>query len=149
TAFMRNSSIFPKIESLSGSTNLSELEDLGRVSDAERTELEALKVSIEALSSTSSEGRSEMLRSRTAILRNLVTLCEAVTGFDASRYQEAIAKEDRSRAEQTEAAAAVFGGDQLPEEVRPAWQALIEAGERYLVASGQTAYPAADDICVY
>jgi hypothetical protein len=149
SAFMRNSAIFPKIESLSGSTNLSELEDLARVTDADRAELDALKLSVEALSSTSAGGRSEMLRSRTAILRNLITLGQGVSGFDVQHYERAVAQEDRSRAEQTDAAAAVFGGDQLAAQVRPAWQAFIEAGERYLVAAGHTEYPSAGEICVY
>lgn len=149
TAFTRGSSIFPKIEGLGASTNLAELEELATVSQAERTELSTLKLSVQALSDTSDRGHGEMLRNRTSILRNLITIAEALEQFRSQRYADAVTAESHARDQQTSAAAAVFGGDQLPDELRPAWQTFIEAGELFLGDSGQTEYPAADDVCIY
>ena len=149
TAFSRGTAIYPKIEGLSASTNLAELDELAIVSEPERTELESLRVSVDALTSAASEGRAEMLRTRLAALRNLITISEAITRFEATRFGEAVVAESRARDEQGRAAAAVFAGGQLPAELRPAWQAFIEAGERYVIASHQTAYPTTNDVCIY
>lgn len=149
TAFVRGTPIYPKVEGLSASTNLAELDEFANVSEAARTELETLKVSVDALSSAASEGRAEMLRTRAAVLRNLITVGEAIARFEPTRFADAIAAESRAREEQGNAATAVFAGGQLPAELRPAWQAFIEAGERYLIARDESAYPSADDVCIY
>jgi hypothetical protein len=149
TAFQRGTSIYPKVEALSASTDLVELSQLAAVTDAERTELESLRVSVDALSSAASEGRTEMLRTRGAVVRNLIILAEAIAQFEPASFSEAIADESRAAEAQGNAAEAVFSGGQLPAELRPAWQAFIEAGERYLIASQRTSYPATDDECLY
>jgi hypothetical protein len=43
----------------------------------------------------------------------------------------------------------VYSGGNLQAELRPAWQEFIEAGERYIAASGKTNYPDSNDECVY
>jgi hypothetical protein len=149
TAFTRGTEIYPKIEALSGSTNLSELETLAVVTEAEKTELESLKVSVEALASASGGSQAEMLRNRATVLRNLITLGTALAGFDAGAFTEAVGTEDSARTAQTKSAAAVFAGGQLTDELGPAWQRFLEAGEQYLVASGEATYPEADDACIY
>lgn len=149
TAFTRRTEIYPKIEALSGSTNLSDLETLAVVTEAEKTELESLKLSVEALTSPSSGGQAEMLRSRATVLRNLIALGNALDGFDSEAFTEAVGAEDSARTTQAESATAVFAGGQLTEELRPAWQEFLEAGEKYLVASRRTTFPEADDACIY
>ncbi len=148
-AFARGTDVYPRIEGLSGSTNLAELETLAAVSDEERTNLDALKTSVDALSNASG-AQTEMLRGRATVMQNLITVGNALGQFDASAFSEAVAAETFARAAQTESAAAVFGGDgQLPDALRPSWQRFIEAGEQYLVASDRTTYPEADDTCIY
>jgi hypothetical protein len=122
TGFTRGTEIYPKIEALSGSTNLSELETLAVVTEAEKTELESLKVSIEALTSASSGSQAEMLRNRATVLRNLIALGNSLAHFDSRAFSEAVDGEASARTAQTESAAAVFAGGQLTEELRPAWQ---------------------------
>ncbi len=148
TAFARGTDVYPRIEGLSGSTNLSELEALAVVSEAERTELDALRTSVEALSNAS-EAQTEVLRGRATVLRDLITVENALSAFDAEAFSHAVDTEQSARTAQTESAASVFRGGQLPEELRPAWQRFIEAGEQYLVASSRTGYPEADDTCIY
>jgi hypothetical protein len=149
TAFTRGTEIYPKIEALSGSTNLAELETLAVVTEAERTELESLKLSVEALGSSSSGSQAEMLRNRATVLRNLIVLGNSLAGFDSGAFTEALGTETSARTAQSESAAAVFAGGQLADELRPAWQRFLEAGEQYLVASGHATYPEADDACIY
>ncbi|MCH8814036.1 MAG: AAA family ATPase [Chloroflexi bacterium] len=148
-AFTRGSSIFPKIEMLDASTDLVELEELATVSEVERAELATLKLSVETLSDMSNQSRGETLRNWASILRNLITIAEALERFQSQRYTDAVTAESHARDEQTSAAADVFGGGQLPDELRPAWQAFIEAGEVFLAADGQTEYPTVDDACIY
>ncbi|MFZ0492869.1 MAG: ATP-binding protein, partial [Acidimicrobiia bacterium] len=62
TAFARGTPVYPKIEGLGASTNLADLEELATVSEAERTELESLRLSVDTLASAASDGRAEMLR---------------------------------------------------------------------------------------
>ena len=148
TAFARGTDVYPRIEGLSGSTSLPELEALAAVSDEEKTELDAHKVSIEALS-TASSGQTEMLRNRASVLRNLLIVGNALHAFDPGAFSEAVDAEASARSAQADLATAVFAGGQLPEDVRPAWQSFIEAGERYLEVSGQPEYPERTDVCIY
>jgi hypothetical protein len=149
TAFTRGTEVYPKIESLSASTNLAELETLAVVTDAEKTDLEALKGSIVALTNASSGSQAEMFRNRATVLRNLLTVGDALAGFDSAAFSGAVDAETSARTAQTESAAAVFAGGQLADELRPAWQRFLEAGEQYLAASGQATYPDEDDVCIY
>ena len=61
TAFSRGTAIYPKIEGLSASTNLAELDELAIVSEPERTELEA-RHSDHAARATSPEGDAPVAR---------------------------------------------------------------------------------------
>ena len=149
SAFTRGSTVYPKIESLAAGTDLVELRDLASVSDTEQAQLEALKVSVEALASASTEGRSEMLRSRRHVLHNLTTIAEAITGFQGAAYESAVGAVASARDDQAQAAATLFTNGQLPDAVHPAWQQFIEASEQYIQASGQTTYPDADERCIY
>jgi recombinational DNA repair ATPase RecF len=148
TGFARGTDVFPKIEALSASTNLSELEDLATVGDQVRTELDTLKTGIASLSSPSG-AEIDMLKTRAVILENLITVGNSLRPFDAAAFVDAVRAEDTARRTQADLAASVFGGGQLPEEVRPAWQRFIEAGEQYLFASDRTTYPTTDDTCIY
>lgn len=148
TAFTRGTDIYPRIEGLSASTNVSELDTLAAVSDEERTDLDALRTSVEALGNASG-AQTEMLRGRATVLRDLITVADALSAFDAAAFSEAVEREGSARETQTESAASIFGGGQLPDELRPAWQRFVEAGEEYLVASDRTAYPEVDDTCIY
>ena len=147
-AFARGTDVFALVESMSASTNLSELEALANVSSEERTELDTLKTSIGALSSPSG-AEIEMLKSRASILQHLTVVGNALAAFDAEGFSVALGVEESARHQQTESAAAVFGGGQLADELRPVWQRFIEAGEQYLVASDRTAYPETEDTCIY
>jgi recombinational DNA repair ATPase RecF len=149
TAFSRGTDIYPRIEALSASTNLSELERLAAVNDAEKTDLDSLKVNVEALTSASSGNQAEMLRNRATVLHNLITLCGSLHAFDTRAFTEAVDAEQSARTAQTTSAAAVFGGGLLPDPMRPAWQRFLEAAEEYLAASGQAAYPEKDEVCIY
>jgi len=148
SAFTRGTDVFTRIEALSASTNLAELETLATVSAEERTELDALKTSIGALTSPSG-AEIEMLKNRAAILQNLSSVGRVLTGFDGAAFAAALETESTASRAQEESAAAVFGGGTLADELKPAWQRFIEAGEQYLAASSQAAYPETDDACIY
>ncbi len=149
TAFTRGSTVYPQIEQLGAATDLAQLEALAAVSEAEQSELDALRVSVEALSGTRSEGRSEMLRTRMVALRHLNVVVGAVMAFDSAAYEQAVRLRTLAEQDQAAAAATVFRGGDLAAEARPSWQAFLEAGERYLAATGQSAYPSDDDECIY
>jgi hypothetical protein len=148
TAFTRGTDVYPRIEGLSASTNVSELDTLAAVSDEERTDLDALRTSVEALSNASG-AQTEMLRGRATVLRDLSTIADALSAFDAAAFSEAVEREGSAQEAQTESAASIFAGGKLPDELRPAWQRFVEAGEEYLVAGDRTAYPEADATCIY
>jgi hypothetical protein len=149
TAFTRGSTVYPKIEQLGAATDLAELGALGVVSESEQSELDALRLSVEALSGTRSEGTSEMLRTRVAALRHLQVVIGAVAAFDSAAYEQAVRARTLAEQNQAAAAATVFRGGDLAAEARPSWQAFVEAGERYIAATGRSAYPSDGDECVY
>lgn len=149
TAFTRGSALYPKIESLGGSTDLAELAALAVITAEDTTTLETLKLSIEALTGTSTQGRVEMLSARASLVRNLVTIGESFLAFNGESFATAVEAELRARQQQEAAAADVFGGEDLPPELRASWQGFIQAAERFLSAENHQHYPTADDVCVY
>ena len=149
TSFSRDTPMYPKIESLGPGTSLAELDALALVTDAERTELASLRETVATLSGSADPARRQSLKSHESILANLITIAEAVPRFEAHQFAVALAAESVALAEQSAAAAAVFGGGQLPSTLQPAWREFLESGERYLVASDQVTYPAPGDLCLY
>lgn len=149
TAFRRDTPLYPKIEQLGSATDLKELEQLAAVDESERSELESLKVSIEALSGENVRGQAQMLRNRISVLQALNMLISAARDFHTDRLTSARSELQRAVEAQGTAAAAVFDGGDLPSAVRPAWQSFVEAGERYLQSAGLETYPQQDDQCVY
>ena len=149
TAFSRGTNVFTRIETLGASTNLSELEELATVSDEDTSALEGLRASVQVLEEGSDRGRVQVLRGRATVLGNLATVCRYLRGFDVPAYDGSVSALSRARTEQSDAAAAVFRGEQLPEELRSAWQDFLDAGEQFLQARGQTQYPGVDDACIY
>lgn len=149
TAFGRGTPVYAEIEALGASTDLARLTELAAVSETEGAELEALRMSVEALANSASAGRRDVLRARSTVLEHLTTLGDAAGAFDAAAYQEAMGTASAAQDTQAEAASAVYSDGQLPAELRPAWQAFLEAGERYLTASGKATYPDPEDECIY
>jgi recombinational DNA repair ATPase RecF len=149
TAFTRGTSIYAKIESLGAGTSAKELDALGTVSAAERAELDARRLTVEALTSKSAEAQTELLRTRRAILQNLIILAEAFTTFQWQVHADAVLSNQQARARQAAAATSVFSSGTLPEELQVPWQAFIEAGGRYLQAAGYSEYPRPDASCIY
>ncbi len=129
---------------------MAEIEQLANLSDAERDEVEALKLSIESLSAETAAGRAEPLRNRATVLRALTDVASAAVAFDAVTCTAAIDELNEARKAQDDGADAVLGENGLPDAIRPAWQAFIEAGEGYLQASAKEgSYPQSDDDCIY
>jgi recombinational DNA repair ATPase RecF len=149
TAFTRDTPIYPKIEQLGATTDLPELERLATVGEAERAEVDTLKLSVEALSADSTSGHSEMLRNRVAALRSLLELTSSADGFKSHDACATTTELRNARRAQDNAASAVFAGGELPAAIRPAWQAFVEAGDHYLHSRGMDSYPRPDDPCIY
>jgi AAA domain len=150
TAFARDSTVYPKIEQLGPSADMAEIEQLATLSEGERDEIEALKLSMQSLGSETTAGRTEPLRNRIAALRALADVVSAASAFDAAALAMATDELEQAQKAQAKAATSVLGEEDLPEEIRPAWQSFIEAGERYLQAStGKGPYPEAEDDCIY
>ncbi|MHB1808123.1 MAG: AAA family ATPase [Solirubrobacteraceae bacterium] len=149
SAFARDATVYPKIEQLGATTNLGELEELADVSEAERGEVETLKANIEALGAQASGGHAQMLRSRVAVIKALEVIAAAAGAFERDELTAAIAEVRDAREAQDTAAAAVFGGGDLPATVRPAWQQFVEAGDQYVQAAGLDGYPQQGDPCIY
>jgi hypothetical protein len=150
TAFARDSNVYPKVEQLGPSTDMAEIEQLATLSESERDEIDALKLSVQSLGSETATGRTEPLRSRIAALRALTDVVSAASAFDTAALAAATDELEQAQKAQAKAATSVLGGEDLPAEVRPAWQSFIEAGERYLKTSAvQPTYPQAEDACIY
>lgn len=147
--FVQGTAVYPKIEGLGVSTDLNELDALANVTEEERIELETLRTSVQALSNASSATQIEGLRTREAVLRNLIAVSKSVAEFDLAAFEVAVGAAASARSNQAQSAAAAFKGDNLPTELRPAWQAFLEAGEHYLSLSAQDEYPHDADVCIY
>lgn len=149
TAFARGTPVYAEIEALSASTSVARIEELAALTETERAEMQSLRASIETLGASGATSGTEAMRSRLAALGHLITVAATVAEFEHAAYVEAADAHRRAREAQARAADVVHGTDQLGADIRPSWQAFIDAGEGYLVASQRAGYPHAGDECIY
>lgn len=149
TAFKRDTSVYPKIEQLGATTDLSELEALAAVGENERAEIDALQINIEALSGQSTSGGLEMLRNRIAVLQAMARVTSAAEQFSRDELADALTHLRVAQDAHHAAATAIFGAEPISEDARPHWERFVEAGDQYLHAAGMDAYPHDGDACIY
>lgn len=149
TRFPRESRLLPKIEALGPSTDLNELEELARVSEAEEATLSGLREKVEALRSGNVQARLQVARREQEVCTRAADVAAAVHGFDDVGYTEALGALREAETAHTRATRDAFAADALPGVLGDEWRAFIEAAEEYIRAIGLDPYPATDEPCIY
>jgi len=147
--FRRDASVYPKIETLGPSTNLTELEALANVTADDEEGIPALRDKVESLRPQATESRLRVATGDRDLYQLLLSAAQTVRSFDWNGYNAAVERA-RVASERFEAAGEKsFAEEDLPGAFRPAWRAFIQSGEQYLNDLGTTEYPGSDDKCIY
>jgi hypothetical protein len=147
--FSRDTAVYPKIESLSASTDLADLTTLAAVTPEEEAGLAAIREKVDALRSTSAAARVQVATAERDSLQQAFTAVELLQRFDLGAYGAALATLTGAREDQTRVTQQAFAADNLPGVFGDAWRAFIQAGEVYLREVERADYPSVGGQCAY
>ena len=148
--FDRDGKLYVKIETLGATTDIEELQRLGNVPDAEKSQLEPLKERVAALRSGTSDAKLQLAESERDLLTGVKKTIETGRAFDVEAHgqaTDAVATAERD-------AYSCNAGSALPVSryrafLRIRWRRFVEAGEIYLQEHYADEYPDEGDSCPY
>jgi energy-coupling factor transporter ATP-binding protein EcfA2 len=147
--FVRDTVVYPKVEALNPSTDVSELRALAAVSTEEEAGIDGLRERVAALRSQTPEAKTQLLRNDKEILVAARGLVELIAKFDGTAYEEQLGRWRDVSDRYAKASEKAFDGEAIPGLLREPWKAFIRAGEAYLKETDQKRYPEADAACLY
>jgi hypothetical protein len=148
--FDRKSRIYTKIENLGASTQLAELREISKVTQAEEDDAASLRTQIEALKSSTPRAHLTLADTDKQFLDRALRLVKIVSGFDLAEYAAALGEFSAASLRYEQATKSSFAGVTIPGILQDEWRRFIQAGEDYLQAiAAADAYPAAEERCIY
>ena len=147
--FGRDGKLYVKIETLGATTDIEELERLGNVPDAEKSQLESLKERVAALRSGTSDAKLQLAESERDLLTGVKKTIETGLAFDVKAHgqaADAVATAERAHTHATQEA---LSGQPIPGVLKDSWRRFVEAGEIYLQEHYADEYPDEGDSCPY
>lgn len=147
--FVRDASIYPKIEALGPTTDVGELERLAAGAPSE-TDLQTLRQTVEALRPQAIDTKIRVVSADRELYASLAKTADTIGAFDWTGYNACVERVRLAAERHAAARETSFSADALPGALGDAWNAFIHAGEAYLVDTkrGQE-YPVAGDQCLY
>ena len=147
--FSREGALYAKIETLGPTTDLSELEVIANVTDAERAQLALLQERVDALRSGSSDAKLQVAENEQDVFNRLDTAITAAEAFDQGAYARALDLVCDAEKAHTHATQKALSDEAIPGLLKETWRRFIEAGEQYLVEHSQDGYPKDGDACPF
>lgn len=147
--FARETKVYPLIETLGATTDISQLEALATLEEDAEATFERLQGEVNALRSNALDA---VLTNAQQHVRDLTRLCgvlDLLQGFSAPQYERALNAVETAEARRAEAREHLFAEDELPGAPDEGWQEFITAGETYREHLGQEHYPQDGDSCLY
>lgn len=129
--FQRGSSIYPLIETLGASSDLVDLKSKVKSGGADDTELDSLTQSVAALRANTMGTQITALKSQQRVLTQAVAVAEALSTFDQTAYDAALAKRTQLATDYETFRSELFAVADLPAEPDDTWNDFIERGEVY------------------
>lgn len=147
--FDRETKVYPLIETLSAATDLGELEVAAAVGEGAHETHERLSNEVNALRSNTLDALLTNAQQTARELRRLFGAVTAIKGFDALRYDEAVAAVANAEMRRAEARDQLFTEEELPGQPDEHWQQFVGAGDLYRQHLGRDHYPQNGDSCLY
>ena len=147
--FDRDGKLYIKIETLGATTDIGELERLGNVPDAEKSQLEPLKERVAALKLGTSDAKLQLAENERDLLTSVKKTIETGRAFDVEAYGQAIDAVAMAKREHTHATQEALSGQPIPGVLKDSWRRFIEAGEFYLQEHHADDYPDERASCPY
>ena len=147
--FDRDGTLYVKIETLGATTDIEELERLGNVPDAEKSQLEHLKERVAALKLGTSDAKLQLAENERDLLTDVKKTIETGRAFDVEAYGQATDAVATAEREHTHATQEALSGQPIPGVLEDSWRRFVEAGEFYLQEHYAEEYPDERDSCPY
>ena len=147
--FARETKVYPLIETLGAATDLGELESAASVDDSADATHERLTGEVNALRANALDALLSNAQQTERELRHLRGLLASITGFDPTRYDEAVITLTQAQERRAEAREQLFSEDELPGRPDEEWQQFVTAGDTYRQHLGHDEYPRDGDACLY
>lgn len=129
--FQRGSSIYPLIETLGASTDLSELKAKAKSGQTVEDELDGLTQAVAALRANTIGAQITALKAEQRVLSQASAAATALLSFDAAAYNEALTQRAQLTVDYETFRSELFAAADLPAEPDDTWSGFIEAGETY------------------
>jgi len=147
--FARGTTVYPVVESLGATTELSELNELATLpTDAEDTQAR-LQEEIGALRGNTLETVLASAQQSQRDLARILGVIVAVRDFNADAYTKAQESLEAAQERRREAREMLFSASELPGPPDEDWQRLVVAGDTYRQHLGLALYPQDGDACLY
>ncbi len=147
--FTAGTPVHDLVQNLGPETSLAELNDLATLQDDSEESLKKLRADYASLASGPDNTQKVGLQRQLDDLTDLKAILSALELFDASRYNEALARVAEARTAVNELRATLIDADHQAAEPSDAWQDFIEAGQAYAEHLGFSQYPQDHDVCLY
>ncbi len=147
--FQRGTSVYPKIETIGATTDISELAKLADGSEEADALHEKLSGEVAALKAGSVEARHDAVGRELERVKALAQGVRKLLDFDATAYEESRLALERLEDEYRQARTELFEEGELPGPPDDEWSAFISEGDRYRKHLGFEGHPTTSDSCLY
>ena len=131
TRFQRGSTIYPLVETLGASTDLTDLKSKARSGEAVEKELDSLTQEVAALRANTMGTQITALKSQQRVLAQALSAADALLVFDRAAYNGALTKRAQLTTDYEMFRSELFAAADLPAEPDDTWNEFVEAGETY------------------
>ncbi|KNH16266.1 hypothetical protein ACU18_13990 [Arthrobacter sp. ZBG10] len=141
--------MYPLIETLGATTDLTELSMLATVPEDAETLREGLQSELSALRTNTLDALVANAQQSQGDLARLHGVVVAIQSFDAARYESALAELAAAEQRRREAREQLFSPTELLGDPDEEWQKFIVAGDAYRRHLEKVQYPEDGDPCLY
>jgi len=147
--FARETTVYPVIETLGATTDLTELSMLATVPEDAETLREGLQSELSALRANTLDALVANAQQSQGDLARLHRVVVAIQSFDAARYESALAELAAAEQRRREAREQLFSPTELLGDPDEEWQKFVVAGDAYRRHLEKVQYPEDGDPCLY
>jgi len=129
--FPKESTAYPFVETLGASTDLTALNELADSAPKIDERIDVLRRAVAALEANTLSAEITSRQRGERVLRLGISGAEALSGFDAKAYNEALAKRAELQTDYAAFRLELFKEADLPAEPEATWEAFVASGEAY------------------
>ncbi|MGY2746230.1 AAA family ATPase [Arthrobacter sp. UYCu723] len=129
--FPKDSSVYPLVETLGASTDLTALKALADNDPKIDERIDVIRRAVAALEANTLGAEIALRQRGERVLKLARIAAETLAAFDAKAYNDALAKRAELQADYTAFRSELFQAADLPAEPEATWEAFVSSGEAY------------------